>query len=75
MYYKWTATGHLITWVSWVDDCVCFGLKHDVNDSVKYLLRQTKRLLEANLDSYLDQESKVASFAASAIREKNYLHA
>ena len=30
LYFKWTALGNLIVWLSWVDDCVCFGQSQDV---------------------------------------------
>lgn len=33
LYFKWTAAGFLIAWLSWVDDCVCFGRANDVKAS------------------------------------------
>ena len=33
LYFKWTKDGHLVSWLSRVDDCVCFGRKQDVNVS------------------------------------------
>ena len=29
LYFKWTAFG-LLVWMSWVDDCMCWGLKEMV---------------------------------------------
>ena len=37
LYYKWTAAGFLIVWLSWVDDCVCFGQPDDVKESMNEL--------------------------------------
>ena len=33
MYYEWTALGCLLVWLSWIDDCVCFGKASDVEES------------------------------------------
>lgn len=33
MYFKWTAAGFLIVWLSWIDDCACFGQHNDVEKS------------------------------------------
>ena len=33
MYYEWTALGYLLVWLSWIDDCVCFGKASDVEES------------------------------------------
>jgi len=35
MYYKWTAAGFLIVWLSWIDDCACFGMNDNVEESWK----------------------------------------
>jgi len=35
MYYKWTAAGFFIVWLSWIDDCTCFGMNDDVEESRK----------------------------------------
>ena len=35
MYYKWTTAGFLIVWLSWIDDCACFGMNDDVEESRK----------------------------------------
>jgi len=32
MYFQWTAIG-LMVWLSWIDDCVCFGNETDVEKS------------------------------------------
>ena len=34
---EWTAAGFLIVWLSWVDDCVCFGQPDDVKESMNEL--------------------------------------
>ena len=33
LYYKWTAAGFLIAWLSWIDDCACFGPDKDVEEA------------------------------------------
>ena len=33
LYYKWTTAGFLIVWLSWIDDCACFGKHDDVEES------------------------------------------
>ena len=35
MYYKWTAAGFLFIWLSWIDDCACFRINDDVEESRK----------------------------------------
>ena len=32
LYFKWTKAGFLIVWLSWIDDCACFGFEKDVED-------------------------------------------
>jgi len=44
MYYKWTAAGFLIVWSSWIDDCACFGMNDDVEESWK----EMKQLFECD---------------------------
>ena len=33
MYYQWTVGGSLMVWLSWIDDCVCFGEQAEVEKS------------------------------------------
>lgn len=33
LYFKWTAAGYLIAWLSWIDDWLCFGREEDVEES------------------------------------------
>jgi hypothetical protein len=33
MYFKWTEAAGLLIWLSWIDDCVCFGKEDAVEES------------------------------------------
>ena len=33
LYFKWTKAGFLVVWLSWIDDCACFGFEKDVEES------------------------------------------
>jgi len=33
MYFKWTEAAGLLIWLSWIDDCVCFGQEVAVEES------------------------------------------
>lgn len=37
LYWKWTEQGNLVTWLSWIDDCACFGRPEDVKREVETL--------------------------------------
>lgn len=38
MYYKWSAVG-LLVWLSWIDDCACFGKESAVEDSRNEMMK------------------------------------
>ena len=60
LYFKWTALGNLIVWLSWVDDCVCFGQSQDVKTTTD----EMKSLFECDdvewstilVDRFLDRQ-------------------
>ena len=35
LYWKWNKDGYLVTWLSWIDDCACFGRSEDMKKEVE----------------------------------------
>jgi hypothetical protein len=52
LYYAWTKHG-LVTWISWVDDCLVCGTKEGVRIAKEKLLKQFDCDVLGNMDEYV----------------------